>query len=58
MVFYIEHKPSGNLALSLSTGEHDAAMTNRCSDAKRFDDYGEASDYAQNFGDDWEVVEY
>ena len=54
-MFYLVHVPSGMLAHNLATGELDAAMTNRNSDAKAFDTFGAASDYGQNFGPDWEV---
>jgi hypothetical protein len=57
-MFYLIHNPSGQLAHSLATGEHDAAKTNRCADAKAFDNHGDASDFSQNFGSDWSVIEY
>jgi hypothetical protein len=56
-MFYLVHSPSGQLAHNLATGEHDAAKTNRTTEAKAFDTFGEASDYGQNFGPDWHIEE-
>jgi hypothetical protein len=57
MAFYLQHEPSGLLAHKLSTGEHDHAKVNHPSDAARFDTWGAASDFSQNFGPDWQIEE-
>lgn len=56
-MFYLIHAPTDQFAHELATGEHDAAMTNRTTDAKAFNSWGEASDFSQNFGPDWRVEE-
>ncbi|WP_176538943.1 hypothetical protein [Rhizobium sp. J15] len=38
-----------------SIGEHDGLVTDREEDAAQFEDWGDASDYSQNFGPDWIV---
>lgn len=42
------------LARRDSVGEHDGLVTDDVGDAKEFATYGEASDYGQNFGADWQ----
>jgi hypothetical protein len=38
-----------------SIGEHDGKVTDDVGSAKEFDTFGEASEFSQNFGDDWKV---
>jgi len=58
MTFVIENTVTGQLARQDCTGEHDGKFTNDAKLAAFFDTRGEASDFCQNFGPDWNVVEY
>ena len=56
-MFYLENS-NGKLAHKDSKGEHDGLVTENVADAASFATWGEASDYGQNFGPDWDVEEY
>jgi hypothetical protein len=56
--YYLEHRLTGQLAHANSIGEHDGLVTDHVHEAARFDSFGDASDFAQNFGADWFVVGY
>lgn len=57
-MFYIKHSHTGMLADSRCTGEHNAIQTANPSEAKAFETWGDASEFNQNFGPDWEIEEY
>lgn len=56
-MFYIEHEDTAKLVAQGSTGEHDVKETDSVSEAVSFDSRSEASDFSQNFGPSWNVVE-
>ena len=58
MLFFIENTDTGLLAAEGCTGEHDGRFTDDARRAAAFDTRGEASDFCQNFGPSWQVVEY
>ncbi len=58
MSFYLINEVTDMLAHRDSRGEHDGKITEHCAEAARFDSWGDASDYGQNFGPDWRVEEY
>lgn len=58
MDYVIENTKTGQLAADDCEGEHDGKFTMHASEARLFVSRGEASDFAQNFGPDWGVVEY
>lgn len=57
-MFYIEHEKTNDLANDDCTGEHDVKPTQIMHDAKSFETRAEAYDFWQNFGPDWNIVEY
>lgn len=58
MTFVIENTLTGELAAEDCEGQHDGKFTMDANNARIFDTRGEASDFAQNFGPDWCVVDY
>jgi hypothetical protein len=58
MTYLIENAQTGQLAAQDCQGEHDGRFTNDANEARIFDTRGQASDFAQNFGPDWSVMEY
>ncbi|WP_164885786.1 hypothetical protein [Paenirhodobacter populi] len=57
MSYYLRNEVSGTYAHRDSIGQHDGLTTTDLDNAARFDTWGEASDYSQNFGPDWSVDE-
>lgn len=58
MTFLIENTDTGQMAAEGCIGEHDGMFTNDARKAITFDTRGEASDFCQNFGPNWQVIEY
>lgn len=56
-LLYIRNQTTGKFARHDSVGEHDGKLTEDLSDAKSFEHYRDASDYSQNFGPDFSVVD-
>jgi hypothetical protein len=53
--FVLVNEQTGAFAAADSVGEHDGKTTTDFTKAKYFDNYGEGSDFAQNFGPHWFV---
>lgn len=51
--YVLRNRETGAFARADSVGQHDGRMTDDVADAKEFDTFGAASDYSQNFGDEW-----
>lgn len=51
--YVLKNRQTKLLAHRNSVGQHDGLVTDDIGDAKEFATFGEASDYAQNFGDGW-----
>lgn len=56
-MYYIANFKTNKWARQDSQGEHDERVTDTLADAACFETYGEAGDYIQNFGNDWEIKE-
>lgn len=56
--YLIENTLTGQLAAQDCTGGHDGRFTMDAREALAFTSRGEASDFAQNFGPAWNVVEF
>ena len=56
-MFYLANMKTNKWARDDSAGEHDGLVTDTLTDAAAFDTWGDAANYSQNFGPDWEVKE-
>lgn len=56
--FFLFNEARDVFAAEDSQGEHDGKVAYSVRSAKMFDTRGEARDFGQNFGPDWNVVEY
>lgn len=57
-MFYIENDYTGMFADARCTGEHNVIPTANPAEARAFDTWGEASNFSQNFGPDWNIGAY
>lgn len=56
MLRYIVNENTGVYVHKNSQGQHDGLVTTDIKEAKSFESYGAASDFIQNFGDDWLIA--
>ena len=54
----LQNSTTGLFARFNSRGEHDQLKTDDIADAKGFPTFGAASEYGQNFGDEWHPVAF
>lgn len=54
MTYVLMNRATGEYARADCAGQHDGKFTDDVADAKEFVTFGQASDFSQNFGDDWQ----
>jgi hypothetical protein len=57
-MYILCNRRTGEYAAKNCRGEHDRNFTRDTASVRKFDTFGEASDYSQNFGYDWQIEEY
>ena len=57
MPFTLRNRDTGKFARWDCRGQHDGKFCDEYPDAKKFETFGEASDFGQNFDESWEPCE-
>ena len=57
MAFALRNRDTGKFARWDCQGQHDGRFCDEYPDAAKFETFGEASDYSQNFDESWEIEE-